>query len=147
MPKLINGVPPRNIITRAAGAGQSAFWSMAYKFMESSGYKYKYGDVSPSDEKKLEKAMIDAVEAFVTQNGDSLELKESTQINKQNDDKESTVHSIKSFDAFMEGSKEEYEKFFKAALKKFNVDSPADFDSEDKKKEFFDYVDKNYKGE
>ena len=46
-----------------------------------------------------------------------------------------------------EGKDEEYEKFFKAALKKFNVDSPADFKSDDEKKKFFDYVDKNYKGE
>ena len=44
-----------------------------------------------------------------------------------------------------EGS-DEYEKFFKSALKKFKVDSPADFKTDDKKKEFFNYVDKNYKG-
>ena len=46
-----------------------------------------------------------------------------------------------------EGSKEEYEKFFNAALKKFGVDSPADFKSDEEKKKFFNYVDKNYKGE
>jgi hypothetical protein len=40
-----------------------------------------------------------------------------------------------------------YEKFFKSALKKFGVDSPADFKSDEEKKKFFDYVDKNYKGE
>ena len=44
------------------------------------------------------------------------------------------------------GDKEKYEKFFKAALKKFGVDSPADLDGE-KKKEFFNYIDKNYKGD
>ncbi len=43
--------------------------------------------------------------------------------------------------------KEAYEKFFKSALKKFKVDSPADFKSDEEKKKFFDYVDKNYKGE
>lgn len=43
----------------------------------------------------------------------------------------------------MEG---EYEVFFKAALKKFGVNSPADFKSDEEKKKFFDYVDKNYKG-
>ena len=43
--------------------------------------------------------------------------------------------------------KEAYEKFFKSALKKFGVDSPADFKSDEEKKKFFDYVDKNYKGE
>jgi len=42
---------------------------------------------------------------------------------------------------------EDYEEFFKAALKKFGVDSPADFKSDEEKKKFFDYVDKNYKGE
>jgi hypothetical protein len=46
-----------------------------------------------------------------------------------------------------EGSKEEYQAFFQAALKKFGVDSPADFKSDEEKKKFFDYVDKNYKGE
>ena len=43
--------------------------------------------------------------------------------------------------------KDAYEKFFKSALKKFGVDSPADFKSDEEKKKFFDYVDKNYKGE
>ena len=43
--------------------------------------------------------------------------------------------------------KEAYEKFFNAALKKFGVDSPADFKSDEEKKKFFNYVDKNYKGE
>ena len=41
----------------------------------------------------------------------------------------------------------DYEEFFKSALKKFGVDSPADFKSDEEKKKFFDYVDKNYKGE
>jgi len=37
-----------------------------------------------------------------------------------------------------------YKKFFQSALDKFGVSSPADFDSNEKKKEFFNYVDKNY---
>tara|TARA_B100000073_G_scaffold326130_1_gene310532 strand:- start:386 stop:1087 length:702 start_codon:yes stop_codon:yes gene_type:complete len=45
------------------------------------------------------------------------------------------------------GDKEKYEKFFRSALKKFGVDSPADFKDDAKKKEFFNYVDKNYKGD
>ena len=36
-----------------------------------------------------------------------------------------------------------YQAFFKKALKKFGVESPAELDKE-KRKEFFDYVDKNY---
>ena len=43
-----------------------------------------------------------------------------------------------------EGS-DEYQKFFQSALKKFKVDSPADFKDDAKKKEFFNYIDKNYK--
>ena len=45
-----------------------------------------------------------------------------------------------------EGDKEEYEKFFRAALKKFGAKSPAEMDDE-KKKKFFDYVDKNWEGD
>ncbi len=41
---------------------------------------------------------------------------------------------------------EEYQKFFQSALKKFGIDSPAELDDE-KKKEFFDYIDKNWEGE
>ena len=40
----------------------------------------------------------------------------------------------------------DYEKFLNA-LKKFGVNSPADFKSDEDKKKFFDYIDKNYKGE
>ena len=45
-----------------------------------------------------------------------------------------------------ESDKEKYQKFFNKAMKKFGVDSPADLKG-DKKKEFFNYVDKNYKGD
>jgi len=41
----------------------------------------------------------------------------------------------------------EYQKFFMGALKKFGVNSPAEFKSEDEKKKFFNYVDKNWTGE
>ena len=41
----------------------------------------------------------------------------------------------------------EYQKVFKSAMKKFNVKSPADFKDDAKKKEFFDYIDKNYKSD
>ena len=38
---------------------------------------------------------------------------------------------------------DDYEQFFQSALKKFDASSPADMDGE-KKKKFFNYVDKNY---
>ena len=43
------------------------------------------------------------------------------------------------------GGKEAYAKFFKATLKKFDVKSVAELDDE-KKKEFFNYVDKEWEG-
>ena len=39
----------------------------------------------------------------------------------------------------------DYEAFFKAAMKKFGISSPDELDDE-KKKEFFNYVDANFKG-
>jgi hypothetical protein len=45
-----------------------------------------------------------------------------------------------------EGGAEEYQKFFKDALAKFDAKSPAELDT-DKKKEFFNYIEKNYKGD
>ena len=44
------------------------------------------------------------------------------------------------------GDKEAYQKFFNSALKKFGVKSPSELEG-DKKKEFFDYVDKNWTGD
>ena len=44
------------------------------------------------------------------------------------------------------GDKEAYQKFFQGALKKFGVSSPEELEG-DKKKEFFDYVDKNWKSD
>lgn len=45
-----------------------------------------------------------------------------------------------------ESKKEKYKKFFQSALKKFGVKSPAELEG-GKKKEFFDYVDKNYEAD
>ena len=44
------------------------------------------------------------------------------------------------------GDKAEYQKFFQSALKKFGVKSPAELKG-DKEKEFYDYIDKNWKGD
>jgi hypothetical protein len=39
----------------------------------------------------------------------------------------------------------DYEEFFQAAMKKYGISSPDELGSDEKKKEFFNYVDKNYK--
>ena len=54
------------------------------------------------------------------------------QVDKDEQDKE----SIKEGD---------YEEFFQAAMKKFGISSPDELGSDEKKKKFFNYVDKNYK--
>jgi len=41
----------------------------------------------------------------------------------------------------------EYQEFFKMAMNKFNISSPADLKDPAKKKEFFNYVDTNYKAD
>jgi len=39
----------------------------------------------------------------------------------------------------------DYQAFFKKAMKKFGISSPDELGSDEKKKKFFNYVDKNYK--
>ena len=46
----------------------------------------------------------------------------------------------------VEGDKAEYQKFFMAALKKFGVSEPDKL-PDDKKKEFYNYIDANWKGD
>ena len=39
----------------------------------------------------------------------------------------------------------DYDAFFQKAMKKFGISSPADLKTDEKKKEFFNYIDKNFK--
>ena len=64
-------------------------------------------------------------------------------------DLESVLGADEAASLFIEaasGGKEEFQKFFKGMLKKFGVDSPADLDDK-KKKEFFNAIDKGFKGD
>ena len=54
------------------------------------------------------------------------------QVNKDEEEK----------DELQEG---DYEAFFQKAMKKFGISSPDELGSDEKKKKFFNYVDKNYK--
>ena len=49
---------------------------------------------------------------------------------------------IQSNDTIEEG---DYDAFFQSAMKKFGIKSPDELGSDEKKKKFFNYVDKNYK--
>ncbi len=50
---------------------------------------------------------------------------------------------VKNLDKPQSGGKEEYQKFFNDAMKKFGVSSPDELSDEDKK-DFFNWVDKNW---
>ena len=52
------------------------------------------------------------------------------------------VDSDETKDQIEEG---DYEAFFQKAMKKFGISAPDELESDEKKKEFFNYVDKNYK--
>jgi len=58
---------------------------------------------------------------------------------------EEAVSSVQSL-PFIE-DKEAYTKFFNSALKKFKVKSPGELKSDEEKKKFFNYIDKNYKSD
>ena len=60
--------------------------------------------------------------------------------------REGIKKSIQTEESPKSGGKEEYKKFFNAAMKKFGVSSPAELKG-DKEKEFYNYIDKNWKGD
>lgn len=59
---------------------------------------------------------------------------------------EESIEDRKEMSEASDNDGDEYKKFFKSALKKFGVSSPGDLEG-DKKKEFYDYVDKNWKSD
>ena len=63
--------------------------------------------------------------------------KEVTKILKENSTTEQIVKRLKEDTA--------YQEFFKKAMDKFKISSPADLKDPVRKKEFFNYIDKNYK--
>ena len=75
---------------------------------------------------------------------DGTVVKEKTKLSEEEveEDKENGYVNIPMEE--LSAKQKEYQDFFKKALKKFDADSPADMDDE-KKKEFFNYIDENYK--
>ena len=107
----------------------------------------------------LSKSLVAAVHSVVADyRNDKMEalrlakIKEQESITKQVDPRGSGPYldkkkkSTKNYHPEESGDAAAYKKFFEKALKKFDVSSPADLKG-DKKKEFFDYVDKNWEGD
>lgn len=78
---------------------------------------------------------------------DGTVVKEKTKLSEEEveEDKENGYMNIPLEE--LSDKQKEYQKVFKAAMKKFDVKSPADFKDDKKKKEFFNYIDKNYKAD
>ena len=107
MPKLINGLPPRLVITKAADAGYDPFWAAVVRSLKNQGYNFIYGDLPPDAVDDLEQAMYKAVEIWAKTNIDSLkESTDTTEIVTKNDEDineivKCTHYAIKSLDSFL----------------------------------------------
>tara|TARA_Y100001973_G_scaffold100917_1_gene162940 strand:- start:1668 stop:2036 length:369 start_codon:yes stop_codon:yes gene_type:complete len=66
-------------------------------------------------------------------------------ISKRLDEIKTNIRILEDTD--IEEEDTEYQKFFRKALKKFGVKDPSEFESDEEKKEFFNYVDKEYKSD
>ncbi len=84
---------------------------------------------------------IESVEEWISKDGTRRRVKER-------DQRKEKSAKLKEWEEAAEasGDKEAYQKFFNAALKKFGVSSPDELEG-DKKKEFFNYIDKNWKAD
>ena len=79
---------------------------------------------------------------YIKSDGKHKKVKEGDKRRKEN----KKLESNKLDNWLPEGDKEAYQKFFNKAMKKFGISSPDELEG-DKKKEFFDYVDKNWKAD
>lgn len=95
-----------------------------------------------------EKPKMDEVAEPVSKTGKKIKADHKVKVSGEDDDgdiKEAKHDDEDEVDE--ESSKQKkYQAFFDKALKKFGVKSPAELKG-DKKKEFFDYVDKNYEAD
>ena len=72
-------------------------------------------------------------------------MKEAGKAKKEKVVQEAKMDSLRSMIREIIKEESDYQKFFKTVLDKFDIKSPAELDDE-KKKEFFNYIDKNWNG-
>lgn len=123
---------------------------ISYAADEISEYVKKSGDPEEWYQNKLAEAHGSIKSLYAYAQGEMNLMGEEVELEEETEEDLDTL-----FEAAMnvfkepeiaEGDKEEYEKFFKAALKKFGVSSPAELKG-DKEKEFYNYIDKNWKAD
>jgi len=97
-----------------------------------------------SDDPKVAKALakaagFESVDEWIARDGTRRRVKERDQ---------RKYKKLKEWEEAAEasGDKAAYQKFFNAAMKKFGITSPSEL-SGDKEKEFYDYIDKNWKAD
>ncbi len=114
---------------------------------ETYGKKKKEEVESDGDEKKEGNAFTKALNA-ARENGDDTFVVSGKKYKVEDySEDEKEVKESKDDEVDEESEKQKkYQAFFNKALKKFGVSSPSELEG-DKKKEFFDYVDKHYEAD
>lgn len=136
---IVREVVDDSLNEKAVSKAQQKFMGMVYA--------YKKGDMkdAPANVRKAAESMTDKeAKDFASTKHKGLPKKkqqetyswQSLEENKMSTKTESIVKRLK--------EDTEYQKFFRSAMDKFGVKSPKEL-SDKKKKEFFNYVDKNYK--
>jgi len=87
-------------------------------------------------EQKQEEALQESIKVIIGEEIQKLSKRQKTL-------KESTKNKVRAMIKEIIKEENEYQEFFKTVLEKFKVKSPAEL-SDEKKKEFFNYIEKNW---
>ena len=114
-------------------------WSLAEGSLKEVSKYLKYSDLLVKKAREVEKSgpnspAVKAINKEIDKEQKKLGIKEDANLGSKKDAMNTWLP---------EGDKEAYQKFFNATLKKFGVSSPDELEGK-KKKEFFDYIDKNW---
>tara|TARA_B100001113_G_C21116112_1_gene625409 strand:+ start:2383 stop:3024 length:642 start_codon:yes stop_codon:yes gene_type:complete len=142
--------PKVNEVEEPRAKGEKEF--KAKHAIKKSGMKNDGSNMKESVESDEEEVVEDPLEEIIQEPGTGIETEEAevmeakaSEANTSADDQVEPVVTDGGYEDEEELSpkQKKYQAMFKKALKKFGVKSPSELDKE-KRKEFFDYIDKNY---
>ena len=120
---------PHDMYHPETGEKEVANNEAEHKALSDKGYTHEKNEVAEPEPKGEKEFKAKHVIKKSGENNDGTVTKEATEMTDEESEKQ-----------------KKYQAFFNKALKKFGVDSPAELEG-DKKKEFFDYIDKNYEAD
>ena len=123
---------PHDMYHPETGEKEVAKDEEAHKALAAKGYTHEKNEVAEPEPKGEKEFKAKHVIKKSGENNDGTVTKEAKEIDDEVDEESE--------------KQKKYKAFFTKALKKFGVDSPAELEG-DKKKEFFDYIDKNYEAD